>query len=174
MPAWACSVPAGTIIKPAPPVMPLSTPELWLRAGDSVPAFAARSLEGDTVRIGGETEDATLVNVWATWCIPCREEMPVLEGYHQSMHDRGVRVIGINIDTGGDGPVRAFLEAYDITYLNLRDPSDRVTPAWRLVGVPETLLIGRDGTILHRWIGRFDPSSDGTRALFDDLLNPAR
>lgn len=128
-----------------------------LLAGDRVPEYEAPALDGTTVRVGAESGPPTLVNVWATWCIPCREEMPALQELHTRFGGRGLRVIGVNIDTGGDGPVREFLDELGVTYLNLRDPRDRITPAWRLVGVPETILVGSDGRIVHRWIGRFDP-----------------
>jgi peptidoglycan/xylan/chitin deacetylase (PgdA/CDA1 family)/peroxiredoxin len=141
-----------------------------LRAGDRAPSFEAITLAGEPFTIGGSSDEAVLVNVWATWCIPCREEMPALQQLHERFHDEGLRVIGVNIDAGGDGLVRSFLGEYGVTYLNLRDRSDRITPAYRLVGVPETILIGRDGRVVHRWIGRFDPLSELSLSIMREAL----
>lgn len=136
-----------------------------LRTGDSAPGFQAPDLDGRTHEIGGPGASATLVNVWATWCIPCRQEMPALQLLHERLGGEGFRVVGINIDVGGDGPVRAFLRDFGITYTNLRDPADRITPTYRLVGVPETVLLDRDGRIAKRWIGAFDPLSEETLSI---------
>jgi cytochrome c-type biogenesis protein len=142
-----------------------------LRTGDALPPYSARSLEGtDSVQVG-QLEGPVLVNVWATWCIPCRSEMPALQQLHQKWQDDGLQVVGINIDGGrSDAPVRAFLDDLGITFRNLRDPEDRVTRVFRLVGVPETLLIDRDGRIAQRWVGAFDPLGEETAALVREAL----
>jgi thiol-disulfide isomerase/thioredoxin len=133
-----------------------------LRIGDPVPAYTARRLEAtDSLTLASLHGQPVLVNVWATWCVPCRAEMPALQALAARYEGRGLRVLGINIDAGSDdAPVRAFLDELAITFPNLRDPQDRITRVFRLSGVPETVLIGRDGRIAHRWIGRFDPLSD--------------
>ena len=97
--------------------------------------------------------------------------MPALQKLHETYGDRGLRVVGINIDTGaGNASVEAFLEDLGITFRNLRDPADRVTRTFRLVGVPETLLIDADGRLAHRWIGRFDPLATDARDRIEALL----
>jgi thiol-disulfide isomerase/thioredoxin len=141
-----------------------------LRVGDALPEFEARSLAGDTVSLA-DADMPTLINVWATWCVPCRTEMPALEALHREFEDDGLRVVGINIDAGsGDEPVEAFLADLGITFRNLRDPDDRVTRTFRLVGVPETLLVDANGRLAHRWIGRFDPSSENTKEIVRSVL----
>jgi thiol-disulfide isomerase/thioredoxin len=145
-----------------------------LRTGDAAPVFEARALDGQPVQIGGPKGSPILVNVWATWCIPCREEMPALQALHERLGEPDLRVVGVNIDTGGDGPVLAFLEEHGITYVNLRDPGDRITPAYRLVGVPETILIDGAGRVVYRWIGRFDPlSEEALRIIHNSMADSA-
>jgi cytochrome c-type biogenesis protein len=140
-----------------------------LRAGDPAPTFDATTIDGQPFRIGGAGQPA-LVNVWATWCIPCREEMPALQQLHETFGNAGLRVIGVNIGVGSDRPVLAFLDQVGVTYLNLRDPKDRITTTYRLVGVPETILIDASGHVAHRWIGRFDPVSDQALAIVRTVL----
>lgn len=140
-----------------------------LLVGDAVPVFEVATLDGESTTIGGSSSSPVLVNVWATWCIPCREEMPALQRLHER-YDESLRIIGVNIDPGSDAPVRTFLENFGVTYENVRDPQDRVTASFRLVGVPETLLIDRDGRLVHRWIGRFDPQSEQAIAIIEDAI----
>lgn len=97
-----------------------------------------------------------LVNVWATWCAPCRVEMPALERLHRRFGDR-LRVVGVSVDLGGVEPVQRFVDDFDLTFTIVHDPAERVTRAFRTNAVPETFLIGADGRIVHRWIGGFDP-----------------
>lgn len=130
-----------------------------LQAGDPVPDFSATTLAGDSVAIAA-LDGVVLLNVWATWCPPCREEMPGLQALHEQFGDRGLHVVGVTIDSAMDAnAVQRFLDELGITFLILHDPADRVSRQFRTAGVPETFLIDRDGLLVHRWIGRFDPLS---------------
>ena len=142
-------------------------------AGDPAPAFAAATLDGDTLSLAALQGEAVLLNIWATWCLPCREEMPGLQQLHEEYNDQGLRVVGVSIDSRGAGrDVRDFLSSYGISFTILHDPEEQVTRAFRTTGVPETFLIDREGKIVRRWIGLFDPTSAETRASVDQALAP--
>jgi cytochrome c-type biogenesis protein len=141
-----------------------------LVAGDAAPHYSAVSLAGDSVSTAAFEGNVVLVNVWATWCIPCREEMPALERLQSERAADGLRVVGVNIDAHGDAQVRAFAEDFDISFTILLDPRATVTRAFRTTGVPESVLIGRDGRIAKRWIGAFDPFSTPALQAIDAAL----
>jgi len=143
-----------------------------LRTGDPLPAYRARTIERtDSLDLRQLEGRPVLINVWATWCVPCRAEMPALQQLYEEWHGVGLQVIGINIDGGrNDDPVQAFLDDLGVTFPTVRDPEDRVTRVFRLVGVPETLLVGRDGRIVHRWVGAFDPLGEEVVRVIRDAL----
>jgi thiol-disulfide isomerase/thioredoxin len=171
-----------------------------LQAGDAAPDYAARVLTGELPpghaagsRPAGETADPAadagpapadtislsdlrgsivMLNIWATWCPPCREEMPALQQLHDSHAGRGLRVVGVSIDSALDeGAVNAFAASLGITFLILHDPADHVSRAFRTTGVPETFLIDADGRIVRRWIGRFDPLAPDVIDILDAHLS---
>jgi thiol-disulfide isomerase/thioredoxin len=141
-----------------------------LLPGGAAPDYAALSINGDSVSLAALEGDAILLNVWATWCIPCRDEMPALERLQRERGPEGLRVIGVNIDTQGDTQVRGFVEDIGITFTVLLDPRARVTRAFRTTGVPETILLDRRGFVAKRWIGAFDPFSNAAAREIDAAL----
>lgn len=142
------------------------------RDGKEVPAYAAPDLDGDTVALADMRGDVVLLNVWATWCPPCREEMPGLEALHRDLSERGLRVVGVSIDTrGADAAVREFLAEHDITFEILRDADDRITRTFRMNGVPQTFLIDRRGRLIQQWIGRIDATAPAIREPVERALN---
>jgi len=93
-----------------------------------------------------------LVNFWASWCEPCREEAPVLERFHRANADRDVTVLGINLDDASDD-ARAFVDEFDLTYPQLRDGDGRERrQAYGMTGFPESFLVDPEGRIalIHR------------------------
>jgi len=129
-----------------------------LQPGDEAPAYAAADMAGNAVSLADLRGEVVMLNIWATWCIPCREEMPDLERLHQEYEDAGLRVVGVSIDAAGlAGDVQHFTEQYGISFTILHDPAESVMRAFRARAVPETFLIDRQGRIVHRWIGKFDP-----------------
>ncbi len=145
-----------------------------ISAGDPAPAFAAATLDGDTLSLAELQGEAVLLNIWATWCVPCREEMPGLQRLHEELGAEGLRVVGVSIDgRAASRDVRDFLSSYGISFTILHDPEERVTRAFRTTGVPETFLIDREGKIVRRWIGLFDPTSEETRASVSQALAPS-
>jgi peroxiredoxin len=131
--------------------------------GEPVPAYAITTLAGDSVRLGG-TQPVTIVNVWATWCTSCKEEMSDLESLHRDFGSRGARVIAISVD-GGDGTrVRRFMEAERLSFMVAHDPDQRVQLLYQVAGVPETFVVGRDGRLLWRHVGNLHPVVDSARA----------
>jgi len=129
-----------------------------LQSGDPAPAWAAPTLAGDTVRLTDLRGEVVILNIWATWCHPCREEMPALQRVHEALESRGLRVVGVSIDGRTSAPlIPAFLEQVGVTFPILHDPEERIVRQFSTLGVPETFLIDGEGILLHRWVGAFDP-----------------
>ncbi len=140
-----------------------------LRPGATVPDYAAASLAGDTVSLASLRGEVVLLNVWATWCIPCREEMPALQRLHAEKAADGLRIVGVSIDAPG-AEVGGFAEDMGVGFTILHDPESRVTRAFRTIGVPESFLVSRDGVLLHRWIGPFDPADPANAQVIEEAL----
>jgi peroxiredoxin len=92
-----------------------------------------------------------LLNVWATWCPPCREEMPSLQALHETLADRGLRVVAVSIDDpGSEADIREFVQEHALTFEILHDPASAIMNSYRVGGVPQTFLIDRDGRIRYK------------------------
>ena len=122
--------------------------------GAPAPRYSARSLSGDSVALASLHGDAVLLNVWATWCHPCRTEIPELERLHRTLGDSGLRVVGVSIDASGEDPaVSDFAREYGMTYPVWRDADSRVTTLFAAIGVPATYLIDRNGVLRWKHVG---------------------
>jgi cytochrome c biogenesis protein CcmG/thiol:disulfide interchange protein DsbE len=113
----------------------------------------------------------TLVNIWATWCVPCRVEMPAMEKMYQSLAPLGFKIAAISIDEGNPDDVRAFGKDLGITFDLLQDRSTAIQQSYQTTGVPESFLLNREGVIVKRVIGAHDWSSEVNRKLIERLLN---
>lgn len=126
--------------------------------GRPAPEFGAPNLEGDSLTLKNLRGEAVMLNVWATWCAPCREEMPDLQQLHEQYGPRGLRIVGVSVDPrGSERTIRDFLSDVGVTFTILHDARDAVSRDYRTIGVPETFLIDREGVLRRRWIGKFDP-----------------
>jgi peroxiredoxin len=140
-----------------------------LEVGAAVPAYMAVTLQGDTIRLGG-SEPVTLVNVWATWCESCREEMAALDSLHQSLGPRGLRVIGVSVDQGTAERVRRFVDALGLRFATAHDPSGDIEKQFAVMGVPTTFVIARDGRLIWRHTGNISGIVGEVRTVVDSAL----
>ena len=115
--------------------------------------------------------DVVLLNVWATWCLPCEAEMPSMELLHRSYADSGLRIVAVSIDDpGSEQTIRDFVARYELTFDILHDPEKAITRSYRTTGVPETFVIGRDGVIRRKTYVQ-DWNSPANRALISQLVH---
>lgn len=122
--------------------------------GSVAPDYAALSLAGDSVSLADHRGRVVLVNIWATWCHPCRDELPVLQKLHEADSGKGLDIIGVSVDAyGEERKVRDFAKSFGLSYPIWLDPDERVTHTFLAIGVPATFLIGRDGTLMWRHVG---------------------
>jgi cytochrome c biogenesis protein CcmG/thiol:disulfide interchange protein DsbE len=143
-----------------------------VEVGSEAPDFHAIDLAtGDSVSLRERYRGSvTLVNIWATWCVPCRVEMPAMERLHLSLAPQGFKIAAISIDEGSPEDVRAFGRELDLTFDLLQDRSTRVQQIYQTTGVPESFLLNREGIIVKRVIGAHDWGSAVNRALIERLL----
>lgn len=142
--------------------------------GQPAPTYEALQMDGTPVALADLRGDVVLLNIWATWCKPCREEIPALDSLHQEFADRGLRVVGVSIDVITDtARIAGFARELGASYALWRDPDDRVSATFRAIGVPSTYLVDRDGTL--RWIrlGAVHAGDARLRALLDSTLTAA-
>lgn len=132
----------------------------------TAPDFTLQLFSGETLRLADLRGQPVMVNFWASWCPPCREEAPLLERTWREYRDRGVLFIGIDL-WDRDQDARAFLQEFAISYPNGPDSSS-VAIDYGLTGIPETFFIDRQGQIRRKWIGPFTEAP--LRAFLDELL----
>jgi cytochrome c biogenesis protein CcmG, thiol:disulfide interchange protein DsbE len=144
-----------------------------VEVGAKAPDFRAIDLAtGDSVSFREHYEGSvTLVNIWATWCLPCRVEMPAMERVYHELAPRGFKIAAVSIDEGSPDEVRAFGHALNLSFDLLQDRSTGVQQIFQTTGVPESFLINKDGVIVKRIIGAHDWSSPVNRALVERLLD---
>lgn len=143
--------------------------------GSRVPPFSAVTVDGSnrTKTLADYEGKVVLVNVWATWCGPCRVEMPSIERLHREFGPRGLAVVAISIDDpGSDERIREFVKEVGISFEVLHGREEEIKPSFQITGYPETFVVARDGTIRKKVIGAADWSSEANRALIGELLGP--
>jgi thiol-disulfide isomerase/thioredoxin len=135
------------------------------------PVFKAVSLNGDEVSLASLRGEAVLLNVWATWCAPCREEIPYLAELHATEGVNGLRVIGVSIDAARDrGKVAEQAPQLGITYDIWLDPEERIAGVMRYAGVPASMLLDRDGVVRWKHVGVLRATTPGFSEALGDVL----
>jgi cytochrome c biogenesis protein CcmG/thiol:disulfide interchange protein DsbE len=157
---------AGAVaaVKLSPDIFPVEV-------GSRAPEFKAADLaNGDTLTLASYKGEVVLLNVWATWCEPCRIEMPALERLQQSMGPHGLRIVAVSIDEAGPDVVREFQREYGLTFQILHDRSRAIERIYQTTGVPETFVLNRDGRIVKKVIGAAEWDSPINQDLIRRLL----
>lgn len=131
----------------------------WDSGTSIIPTWSARTLDGNTIGNDSLHGQVILVNVWATWCLPCRAEMPLLEAMYQRHRAAGFTLVGLSVDQGPASDVRTFLSDRSITYPVAIVPSTFADAFGGVRGYPTSFLIDRAGVVRHAVIGPLAPAS---------------
>lgn len=111
------------------------------------PQFELKTFDGATVRLADLRGKAVVINFWASWCVPCRDEAPVLQAMWQKYRAQGVVILGVDyVDT--ENEARKFIQEFGQTYPNGPDVGTQISQKYRITGVPETYFITPEGTVL--------------------------
>jgi peroxiredoxin len=129
--------------------------------------FTLQTLDGDKVSLSDYEGQVVLVNFWATWCPPCRAEIPDLEVAYRQHGGEGFTVLGVSVEESAE-QVRPFVAAMQMTYPVLLDEKSQVMRQYRVPGLPMSLILDRDGVIQVRHVGYL--SADQLADYLADLL----
>ena len=139
--------------------------------GYLAPDFALPSLDGQTVRLSDFREKkAIFLNFWATWCIPCRLEMPTMHTAYQEYKNRDLEVLAVSLDAGSKSVVKNFMQELKLDFPVLLDPDMEVLRLYRMVGIPASFLIDKQGIVRHREVGYRDWTTPESRKLLEAIL----
>ena len=129
-------------------------PDVGFRA----PTYSAVSFTGDSVSLATYRGKVVLLNAWATWCGPCRQEIPELRALHERYSKDGLVVVGVTVDAEGtESQVDDFVKEFRMAYPLWRDPAERISAQYAIMGLPATFLIDRRGVIRWKSTGAVAP-----------------
>ena len=139
-------------------------------AGYLAPQFTLRNLEGNQVSLNSLKGQVVVLNFWATWCVPCRIEMPAFENLYRRYRSQGVTVLGVSLDKGGDEKVKKFVEEYQLSFPILMDSDGKAEKLYPSVSIPFTFVIDKAGRIVARVDGAKNWESKETFSAIEYLL----
>lgn len=121
--------------------------------GDLAPDFTAQTMDGEQVRLSDLKGQGVLINFWASWCKPCKDEMPAIERRYQKHKEKGLTVLAVNV---GESPltVQGFVRGFDLSFPILLDPEKEVTKLYNIGPLPASLFIDPDGKIYRKVTGQ--------------------
>ena len=148
-----------------------AAPEVRPEVGYMAPDFDLPGLDGQRVRLSDfRGKKAVFLNFWATWCPPCRLEMPTIEKAYQEFKTRGLEILAVSIDAGPKRAVKDFMQEFKLTFPALLDPDMEVMQLYRLFSIPATILIDKQGIIRHRELGYSDWTDPESQELLEEIL----
>ncbi|MFN2316070.1 MAG: TlpA disulfide reductase family protein [Gemmatimonadales bacterium] len=168
---YVVAIVAGLVLGAAALVKYGPVPE-GAQVGNRAPEFQAVDLAtGDTISFRGKYDGyVTLINIWATWCLPCRAEMPAMEELYQAFKDDGFRIAAVSVDEGRPSDVMAFANELSLTFDILHDRRGTIQQAYLARAVPESFLVDRNGIIVRKQLGDHPWSSPANRRIVAQLL----
>lgn len=142
-----------------------------IAAGEKAAPFKLTDLSGDSVSMAQLHGKVVFLNIWATWCAPCREEMPSMEKLYEGLHgNKDFVMLAVSQDTSSRDEVVAYVKKHGYHFDVLLDPQNAVAEAYKVSGVPETFIIDREGRIVAHHSGAFDWSQPAIRDALEELL----
>lgn len=141
-----------------------------LGKGESAPNFTLPDLDAKMVSMADYKGKVILLNIWATWCPPCVEEMPSMEKLHQELKDEDFEILAVSIDTSGAKTVLPFMKKHKLSFPALTDTKGAITSLYQTTGVPESFIIDKDGIIVEKVIGPRDWVAPGAIRYFRNLI----
>lgn len=138
--------------------------------GQTAPDFTLNDLAGKPVSLDALRGKVVIVNFWATWCPPCRAEMPSMELLHRELADEGLVMLAVNVERDGRQTVPKFLAASPHSFPILIDEKEEIQKRYGVYKFPESYVIRKDGVIDDKVIGAIDWAHPQTIAYFRDLL----
>jgi cytochrome c biogenesis protein CcmG/thiol:disulfide interchange protein DsbE len=138
--------------------------------GDPMPPYTATYLDGKPLNIASEKGNVVFLNVWATWCGPCRFETPELQALQNQYAANGLKVIGVSVDEGETSAVKTFVTEQKITYPIAVDPEGRIANLLQTTVLPTSLLLDRKGKIVWRQIGAIMPNDSKLKAAVEKAV----
>ena len=137
------------------------------RASD-VPQFSFTSLEGKTVAMKDLGNKVVIVDFWATWCGPCREEIPHLNELYSELKGKGLEIVGISMDTDGTDGVKDFAREFRMQYPIVMGDENVAESFGGIIGLPTTFIIDRNGRIAKKYVGL--PPAGAMAKIVKDLV----
>ena len=140
------------------------------RQGFSAPEFSLEALDGSVVTLSELRGQPVVVNLWASWCLPCQKEMPAFERAYEDYKDTGLLILGVNLTAqDSEATARAFVAEHGLTFPILLDRDGKAARAYQVMGLPSTYFVDRDGIIQSVVVG--GPLSEASiRSRIEDLL----
>ncbi len=134
------------------------------------PDFTLQTLRGETVHLADLRGKVVLLNFWATWCVPCRTEMPAIEALYQRYKDRGFDVLAVNMDKSSAAGVEAFVKETGVTFRTVLDSSWTTARAYGVRGLPTSYFIDRTGNVVVRVMGERNWMDGASQTEVEGLL----
>ncbi len=141
-----------------------------VRVGLPAPDFTFPGLDGKKVSLSDYRGKVVFVNIWATWCPPCVEEMPSMQKLYQKLKGENFEILAVSIDSKGAKVVAPFMKKYQLTFPALLDSMGTIKRIYKTTGVPESYIIDRDGILVKKVLGPLDWSQPDILRLFRDLI----
>ena len=151
---------------------PAASPAIPTLVGEHLPApdFTLTTPSGASLSLSELRGKVVLLNFWATWCVPCRKEMPAIEALYQRYKDRGLEVLAVNLDVLSGAGVEAFVKEVAVTFRIPMDPAWATARAYGVAGLPTTYLIDRAGNVVVREAGERDRKDRASQVAVEGLL----
>ena len=145
-----------------------------IQVGFPAPNFTFPDLNGHQVSLSDHRGKVVIINIWATWCPPCRQEMPSMQKLYERFKGENFEILAVSIDSTGREAVAPFVQTMNLTFPVLLDSKEDIGTLYGLTGVPESFIIDKEGIVVQKIIGPIDWATPHAFQFFQDLINKPR